>query len=411
MFSHCSVQFTGVRGELVVGDDLVCHTGSQLSPVPAEAPTEAEDRDVVTSPEFGSDMLTITSRFAPLRSPVSPASLDGMEQMVVASPTPYNAPVVAFDISSVGEQLEIHNPQESRESPLSSAPLSPNRVSEDFDYGNMDVFPVFVVSPDTDGYLPRISRVSSPGSPVVPTAGSVLDEVTGSFYSTLGSPATSLSIMDHATNLHLLSEPLIPLPGAVFLQADPILLLDLTQSYDDYIPTQVPVASVSQPSAFLTREGPFDASTEPAAISNHPLISAGLTGCPYRMTTYREADLTSVHFHHPRFLECVGAPESARLLGRPPTKWLNVMDRRDAGLMASNLTVLHHNAIALQHMSWDVLHTVFGQEIIPLGVVEEAALVPRVIRASTQMEAMGIWRPPVGLSLCPVASRWTSRLQ
>ena len=73
-------------------------------------------------------------------------------------------------------------------------------------------------------------------------------------------------------------------------------------------------------------EGPFDASTEPAATSSHPLISAGLTGCPYCMTSYREEDIASIDFgvqaHHPRFLESVGAPESTRLLGRPPVEWL-----------------------------------------------------------------------------------------
>ena len=177
---------------------------------------------------YRSSVRICYSRFLPLRSPVSPVSPDGVEQVVVESSTPYDVPVVAFNISSVGEQLEIRNPRESRESPLSSVPLSPNRVSGDFDFGTMDVFPVFTVSPNTDGYLPRISRVSSPGSPVVPTAGSVLDEATGSFHSTLGSLATSLYIADHAANLHLLSEPLIPIPDAVFLQADPILLLDLT---------------------------------------------------------------------------------------------------------------------------------------------------------------------------------------
>ena len=116
-----------------------------------------------------------------------------------------------------------------------------------FDLGTLDVFPVFVVSPETDRYLPHISAVSSPGSQVAP---SPLDGATGSYHSTIGSAATCLSITDHATNLHLLSEPLIPLPDAVFLHADPTLLLDLTQSYNDCSPTQDQVALVSPPPAF-----------------------------------------------------------------------------------------------------------------------------------------------------------------
>ena len=143
---------------------------------------------------YRSSVRICYSRFLPLRSPVSPVSPDGVEQVVVESPTPYDVPVVAFNISSVGEQLEICNPRESRELPLSSVPLSPNRVSGDFDFGTMDVFPVFTVSPNTDGYLPHISRVSSPGSPVVPTAGSVLDEATGSFHSTLVSVYSYVSV-------------------------------------------------------------------------------------------------------------------------------------------------------------------------------------------------------------------------
>ena len=95
------------------------------------------------------------------------------------------------------------------------------------------------------------------------------------------------------------------------------------------------------------------------------------------MTTYHEHDLASVdthfsvHIHHPRFLECVGAPQSARLLGRPPVEWLQVMDRRDGliaavqlqwdtGLTASNRTVLNQYVVALHHMSMEVMQCVLS---------------------------------------------------
>ena len=69
-----------------------------------------------------------------------------------------------------------------------------------------------------------------------------------------------------------------------------------------------------------------------------------------------------MQLHHLRFLECIDAPESARLLGRPLAEWLQVMDRqevlvaamqlqRDAGLMASNLTVLSQYVTLLRRMS------------------------------------------------------------
>ena len=62
------------------------------------------------------------------------------------------------------------------------------------------------------------------------------------------------------------------------------------------------------------REGPFDAMD----TATHPIISNVLPGCPYRMTSYMEEDIAEVdlafgvQLHHPRFLECIGAPEFAR---------------------------------------------------------------------------------------------------
>ena len=61
------------------------------------------------------------------------------------------------------------------------------------------------------------------------------------------------------------------------------------------------------------------------------------------MTTYHEEDVAhvdtsfGVQLHHPRFLECIGAPESAWLLGRPPAEWLQVMDPNDVLVAAMQL--------------------------------------------------------------------------
>ena len=68
----------------------------------------------------------------------------------------------------------------------------------------------------------------------------------------------------------------------------------------------------------IAREGPFDANDTPMDTEESPLISTGLPGCPYRMTSYTgtalaDADETyGLQLHHPRFLEFIGAPESAR---------------------------------------------------------------------------------------------------
>ena len=114
-----------------------------------------------------------------------------------------------------------------------------------------------------------------------------------------------------------------------------------------------------------------------------------------------------VQLHHPRFLECIGAPESARLLGRSPAKWVQVMKcqdvlvaalelQRDAGLMASNLSALNQHVTSLHRMSTEVMQFVFGHGFFPSGAVDDAAPVPRVHRAATQMAAMGLWRPLIG---------------
>ena len=163
----------------------------------------------------------------------------------------------------------------------------------------------------------------------------------------------------------------------------------------------------------LPREGPFDAYCETGDTGEHLLISTGLPGCPYRMTTYREEDVAhvdlafGVQLHHPRFLECIGAPKSALLLGRSPAEWIQVMDRqdvlvaalelqRDAGLMASNLSVLSQYVTSLHRMSTEVMQLVFCHIYFPSGAVDDAAPVPWVHRAATQMAAMGLWRPPIG---------------
>ena len=114
-----------------------------------------------------------------------------------------------------------------------------------------------------------------------------------------------------------------------------------------------PLASVVSSPMDLSREGPFGACCVLADTGSHPLILDGLPGCPYCMTSYLEEDIAEVdpafgvQLHHPRFLECIGAPESAQLLGHSPAESVQTIDKQDvmaaalqlqwdAGLMASN---------------------------------------------------------------------------
>ena len=168
------------------------------------------DRGIVGSPELGEVVAsdTIMSRFSPLNPQQSPVPVS-VAQVVVESPTSNKAPVGAMDVWPAADQVVTLLPQESQVSQLSSVQLSPNRVREVFDIDTMDVFLVLLVSPRSDGYFPSVSSVSSPGSPAAPAPGSVLNEVTGSFVSTVGSPVTSLSITDYAADLTLLWNELL----------------------------------------------------------------------------------------------------------------------------------------------------------------------------------------------------------
>ena len=155
----------------------------------------------------------------------------------------------------------------------------------------------------------------------------------------------------------------------------------------------------------LFREGPFN------AVTPHPRIGDKQGGCPYRFTSYRDNDylfndgLFGVQVNHPQFLEWVGAPESARLLGRAPGEWIRSLNQtqtldvmrqlqHDASLMTSNLSVLDQYALSFHGAASDLLHLIVGCPDFPSAAVNDAAPVPRVRRSSTYIEAMGLWRPP-----------------
>ena len=51
---------------------------------------------------------------------------------------------------------------------------------------------------------------------------------------------------------------------------------------------------VASPSRDLSRERPFDTSDASSDIGGCPLITDMLQGCPYRMTSYEQMDMTNV---------------------------------------------------------------------------------------------------------------------
>ena len=107
----------------------------------------------------------------------------------------------------------------------------------------------------------------------------------------------------------------------------------------------------------LAREGPFTNERSQASLR---VLGKG---CAFRHTTYNVEDHAppegglGVPLNHPRFLEWIGAPESAWLLEMSPGQWCDTLSRyqamtaamqlhRDACLMNTNLDILDQYALA-----------------------------------------------------------------
>ena len=102
-----------------------------------------------------------------------------------------------------------------------------------------------------------------------------------------------------------------------------------------------------------------------------------------------------MQLHHPRFLKCVGAPESARLLTRSPSHWVANLDRDNAvwaALQLQHLQVLGQFVTSLNRMSSEVMRLAFGEESFPLDAMNAISPVPQAHRAAHYMASMGLWR-------------------
>ena len=106
----------------------------------------------------------------------------------------------------------------------------------------------------------------------------------------------------------------------------------------------------------------------PMDMEDVPLLETALPGCPYRFSEYVGQPFSDgnpafgLQLHHPRFLEFVGAPDSARLLYRSTTLWVDQLGKeqamaaavnlqRDTGIILSNFQILTQFATSLHRMS------------------------------------------------------------
>ena len=142
-------------------------------------------------------------------------------------------------------------------------------------------------------------------------------------------------------------------------------------------------------SSALPAEGP-STSDPPLATGGGGgrLLETGLPGCPYRFSEFGNFPYTDgnpaygLQLHHPRFLELVGAPESAQLLDCSPTFWVDKLGQeqamaaaiklqRDAGVMLSNLQILSQFAMAMNRMSFSMMTLGLGQSLFPRVEVDD----------------------------------------
>ena len=127
----------------------------------------------------------------------------------------------------------------------------------------------------------------------------------------------------------------------------------------------------------------------PIASGEGRLLETELPGCPYRFSESGELSFTDgnpaygLQLHHPRFLELVGAPESARILDCSPTFWVDQLGKeqamtaainlqRDAGVMLSNLQILSQFAMAMNRMSFSMMTLGLGQSLFPRVEVDDS---------------------------------------
>ena len=82
-------------------------------------------------------------------------------------------------------------------------------------------------------------------------------------------------------------------------------------------------------------------------------------------------------------------------MGREKTLSATLQLQHDAGLILSNVQVLHQLVTALNWASSDVMQAVRGRQAFPTDTMQQVMPSYRVRRAAHYMTAMGLWRPPV----------------
>ena len=243
----------------------------------------------------------------------------------VAIPAVESVEAVKLSSPPLSGQLSPASPQTVAWEDLgdSSVPLSPNRVQVGRSQDVPDEGSLFHVSPVSPGFLMRPSGAAEQH----PQAGVLLLMTLDDFSdSVLGDPITYAQCEQIPGSDAPMTLPVYTLPSGL-----------------TYMPGQSSVQTVLASGTSSRPEVWSSAIACPLDTEDSPLLAMGLPGCLYRFTSYSGpafSDLNpafGLQLHHPRFLEFVGAPESARLLYHSPTFWVDQLGEEQAMAAAVNL--------------------------------------------------------------------------
>ena len=295
-----------------------------------------------------------------------------------------------------------------------------------------------LVTPLVEVVASDCATVADYAPPAVPPVESVLeltDDLGGSWMPDFvpGSDGTNT---DEGGFLQSLREPLPPLTETlpttpmVTGTSQPMGTPNSCGRESSPVPSVSPVATEGvvtvETGPDLSREGPFDACDADHDPGQSPMVLDSMSGCQYRMTSYEErvsvSDLDpsyGIHLHDPHMMEYMGAPESARLLGRTPEYWLEHMGRErtiqaalrlhhDASLIMMNIQVMSQLVTSFSRTASEVMRTVYDRDPFPTNAIDLVTPGRRVRRAAHYMAAMGLWRPtsapvfpgPISASSC-----------
>ena len=186
----------------------------------------------------------------------------------------------------------------------SSPSSSPNQVREGHSQNVPSEGSLFNVSPLSPELVVRPTReggVTQPEGALLPT---MLDDFNDSV---LGDPISYARFEQIPGSEYSLSLPVYAWPPSSAFMMDSVIQIVLAPRKSERLPAETSVADL------------------PVTAEKARVVKSGLSGCLYRFLESVELPFTDgnpaygLHLHHPRFLELVGAPESARLLDCAPS--------------------------------------------------------------------------------------------